>query len=967
MAKRSAKSSNSRYKMYSKRKKAAYRKLSKYSSAKRTLNKKKKKGFLGKKGGRKLILIFLAVGGFLTVAGVIGVFAVLAKYTADLPNPAEPFEKGQALSSKIYDRNGELLYTIYGEENREVVKIEDISPYMKWAILAAEDIDFYNRKTSVDIPSLARAFYRNITGGGGGLQGASTITQQMLKNTVLSTERTYERKIKEIILTMQVEKRYSKDEILQLYLNEVAFGGNNYGIKAAANAYFAKDPSELTLAESALLAALPQAPSYYSPVFGGNPEAAESRQLYVLDQMLKYKDKTGVTEEEIEAAKNEELVYQTGRIDIKAPHFVFYVKQLLEEEFGFTTKEIEQGGLEIYTTLDYTMQKYGEEEISAKNDLLVRYNAHNASLVTINPNTGEILAMVGSKDYWGSEEGGVFDGKVNVATALRQPGSSVKPYTYVTAFDKGLLFPSTMLPDVPIEFPDYEPKNWDNKFYGPMNVRTALQLSRNIPAVKTLDLVGIDAFIETAEKFGITTFTNRADYGLSLTLGAGDVKLLEHTAAYGVFATGGIKHPNTAILKIVKPGGQIVHEYKAGGGTRVFDEKPIYLLNTVMGRSNCSVDYVHRLQCISGFDTAGKTGTSNENRNLWFIGYTPDLVTGIWAGNNDNSVTTYGSYGSLVALPIWHDYMARVLPTTQANSFQRPAGIVTRNVCKATGLLPAEGCPEIAQEYFIDGKFPGDEKMIQKIEVCKDQGLLATEGDKLSGNAEEKVVLRYREAKDSWQVWLDKWMDDPSRADQYRIPTEYCEGYRNPSGQEEPWAIFNSPENNSTVEVGTLKIDVSPVSPDTITKVELYFDEKLIKTLTSVPYEYSYTIPEDTESGTHKVSANVFDSAGKKGTSFVNIVVSNPAEPSETVVTTVTAPPELKAKYSGDVKEVAGVFFYYEKNSVNTLIGQGASTGKAGEYSVEWEGVAKPYRVFAVVKFKDVFKEDLQSEKVLVK
>lgn len=946
------------------RRKATYRKLSKYS--KKTLAKSEKKGKKKYSLWRRILTLGIAFGGIVAVVGAIVVFAVLAKYTSELPNPSEPFEKFQAQSTKVYDRNGVLLYTFYGDENREVVKLEDVSPYMKWAILSAEDIDFLSRKTFIDIPAFFRAVYYEVSGTGS--SGFSGITQQMIQNTVLSRERSYERKLKEVILTMQVETRYSKEEILQLYLNEIPFGGNVYGIKAAANAYFAKEPKDLTLAESALLAGLPQSPSHYSPIFGGNPEAAKERQEWILDQMLKHKDKTGVTEEQVIAAKAEELVYSSAKVDIKAPHFVFYVKQKLEE-MGYTIQEIEQGGLQIYTSLDYTMQQYAEEELKNKDQFLLDRGAHNASLVTINPKTGEILAMVGSKDYWGSEDTGKFDGNVNVATALRQPGSSVKPYAYVTAYDKGLIAPSTIIPDVPIEFPQYEVKNWDDKYYGVQTAKMDLQYSRNIPAVKVMDLIGVDAFIETAEKFGITTFVNRSDYGLSIALGAADVTLVEHTAAYGVFATGGIKHNTTAIIKVVNPDGSTDFEFKVDDGTRVFDERSIYLMNTSIGRDNCNIDSVHSKQCVGDYDTAGKTGTSNENRNLWYVGYSPDLVTGVWVGNNDNTIVSYKSYGSTTALPIWHDYMEKVLPMTEGNKFTRPAGIVEKQICKQTGRLASSMCPEVVSALFIEGKYPPEEDMFQKVQVCKDQGLLATEADILSGNVEEKVYLRYKEVKESWQPFLNTWMDSPEREGKYTIPTAYCEGYRNPSGADVPWTVFDTPTHNSSVAVGDITIKMRPISPYTITKIEVFFDNQKIKQITSVPYEFVYAIPEATTSGTHKISATAYDSMGKSGSSYINIIVDNPTLPTEAISITSATGTSVTAKYSGTVTDVSKVNFFYEVGGVNTLIGQGSASGKSGEYNIVWDdtGLIKPYNVFAVVKFKEsLLKDDLQSAKFVV-
>jgi len=917
----------------------------------------------------------LAIAGVFVVVGVIVVFAVLSKYTSELPNPTEPFEKFQAQSTKIYDRNGELLYTIHGDENREVVSIDDISPYVKWALLSAEDIDFLDRKTFIDIPAFVRAVYFEVSGKGS--SGFSGVTQQVIQNTVLSRERSYERKLKEVILTMQVESRFTKEEILQLYINEIPFGGNVYGIKSASNAYFGKEPDELTLAESALLAGLPQSPSYYSPIYGGNPDAAKARQEWILDQMYKNRKKTGVTEEEIEAAKAEELVYSNARVDIKAPHFVFYVKQRLETEFGYTTKEIEQGGLQIYTSLDYTMQQYAEEELKSKDKFMLDRGSHNGAIVSINPKTGEVLAMAGSKDYWGKEGTGKFDGNVNVATSLRQPGSSVKPYTYLTAFSKGLLSPTSQLPDIPITFSDYEPKNWDNKFFGPMNVKTALQVSRNIPAIKALDLIGIDGFIETAEKLGISTFKKRSEYGLSITLGAADVTLLEHTSAFGVFATGGIRYPTVSVLKIVKPDGEVDFEYEVGEGSRVFDEQSIFLLNSIIGKDNCGIDALHQKQCVGSYDTAGKTGTSNENRNVWYIGYTPDLVTGVWSGNNDNTITTYNTYGSTLALPIWHDYMAKVLPMTEGNKFSRPSGIVQKEVCKSTGRLASDLCPDVITGYFIDGKLPPEEDMYQKIEVCKDQGLLATEADKLSGNVEERIVLRYKSIKDSWQPFLNSWMDSPEREGRYSIPTTYCEGYRNPSSTEEPWTIFDSPQHNSTVSAGKITITMRPISPYTITRLDVFWNEEKIKTITSVPYSFEYTIPAGVASGTHRISATAYDSNGKNGSSYINVVVDNPVQPLESIVITSAVPNNLIATYKGsNYSQIQSVNFFYEISGTNNLITVPPltpSVKKTGnnEYQytlIGWDDseILRPYRIFAVVKFKDVFMSDLQSAKVVI-
>ncbi|NTV79169.1 MAG: penicillin-binding protein, partial [Clostridiales bacterium] len=522
---------------------------------------------------KKILYILVGIVFFIGCIILLAVGIYLKGIQKSLPSPDELVTRSSDESTQILDRNGTILYTIYGNQNREFVSIDKIPEKTKWAVIAAEDIEFYQHK-GVDYKGIVSAALANLKAGGI-TRGASTITQQLIKNTILydvlgdeAYQQKYTRKIKEILITMQVEQTFTKDQILQLYLNEVPLGGVNYGLQAAANAYFAKDVSELTLAESAVIAGLIQSPGVYSPLYGTNPDMAKERQSYVLDQMLKHKDLTGVTEEEVEAARNEELVYSTRKIDIKAPHFVFYVKQLLVEKYGID--RVEKGGLKVTTTLDYPVQEIAEEEVSKGVDNAKKNNINNGAMVVMDPNNGQVLAMVGSVDYWNIEDPRV-DGNVNIALSQRQMGSSIKPFVYLTAVQQGY-GPGTVTPDLEqIKFGTYDPKNWDSKNMGLMTARKALVYSRNVPAVYTLQTVGIDSFLQTAEAVGITSLANKAGYGLSLALGSGEETLLEHATAYTVLANGGLKYDVSPILKVEDSDGDVLEEYKTQEGKRVFE------------------------------------------------------------------------------------------------------------------------------------------------------------------------------------------------------------------------------------------------------------------------------------------------------------------------------------------------------------------------------------------------------------
>lgn len=688
-----------------------------------------------KKKIKKVLYILVGLGFFVGCILLIGVGIYLKNMQNSLPSPDQLVERKSDQSTKIYDREGKLLYTVYGNQNREFISIDKVPEHTKWALLAAEDIEFYQHK-GLDYAGIVMSIIQNARSGEI-VRGASTVTQQLVKNTILydilgdeAYEQKYTRKIKEILVTMQVEQTLTKDQILQMYMNEIPLGGVNYGFQAAAKAYFAKDVSELTLAESALIAGLIQSPGTYSPLFGTKPELAKVRQEFVLNQMLKHKNLTGVTEEEIEAAKAEELVYTTTRIDIKAPHFVFFVKQLLEEEFG--VDRVERGGLKVTTTLDYSIQEIAQEELVngiAKNGL--KYNVHNGAVVVMNPNTGEILSMVGSIDYWNIEDPKV-DGNVNITTSNRQVGSSAKPYTYLSAFTKGY-GPWTLAPDIRMSFGNYKPDNWDKQFEGIGTARKNLGRSRNLPAVYTLQLAGIDTLLQTTEKLGITTLRKKGDYGLALALGAGEMKLLEHTAAFGVFANEGVKNETVSILKVEDSKGNVLKENTFDNGTQVIDEKEIYLLNYILCDLGGHGDRIGTSYSkVKGSNVCFKTGTTDGPKDLTTVLYHKNLVVGVWAGNNDNTVTP-GAWGVSLPLPIAHGIANRVADRYKPELFTRPAGILSTAVCKDTGGIPAEGvdCEKEATVY-ISGRAPQVDNR-KSVAVCASNGLIPSNSSLAEG------------------------------------------------------------------------------------------------------------------------------------------------------------------------------------------------------------------------------------------
>jgi len=637
-----------------------------------------------KKNKKKAILFWiLVVLGSCFVLTVFAGLILFVYYAKDLPRPEKFTERAFIESTKIYDRTGEtVLYELYGEEKREIISLNDMPEHLKQAVISTEDARFFSHH-GIDFWGILRAIKINL-GLGKATYGGSTISQQLIRSTFLTREKTIKRKVREIILALELERRYSKDQILEWYLNQIPLGINIYGVEAAAKTYFNKPAKELTLAESAILTALIKAPSYYSP-FGNYLDELLGRKDYVLDRMAQEKY---ITQEQDDEAKQVELEFAKVSQTIKAPHFVLYIQEYLFETYG--KNFLEEGGYKVYTTLDWELQQAAEKAVSEGVERNKAYKAYNAALAAIDPKTGEILAMVGSANWFGdsypegceasSEATCLFDPMVNVTTYRigRQPGSAFKPFVYATAFQNGYDDEYIVI-DEKTNFgvwgnDEYIPKNYDGLFRGPVTLRQALAQSLNVPSVKVLvGLAGIAESIETAKRCGITTLKESASfYGPALVLGGGEVRLLDMVSAYGVFAAEGKRYPPVSILRIEDSEGNII-EQKKKTPKRVLDEEATRLLNDILSDNEARAPmfgYNSQLY-FPDYQVAAKTGTTNNYRDAWTIGYTPSISAGVWVGNNNNAEMTKKP-SITIAGPIWRAFMIEALSKFPNESFTPP-------------------------------------------------------------------------------------------------------------------------------------------------------------------------------------------------------------------------------------------------------------------------------------------------------
>lgn len=833
---------------------------------------------------KNLILAAVALGFALSLFGLITV----AFASRNLPNPNSLTERTISQTTKIYDRTGEhLLYEIFGEENRTLKKIQEgfckdddkletdpngIPLYALQATIAAEDRGFC-KHSGFDLKGFARAVFQNLRGN---RVGGSTLTQQLVKNAILSNEKTLTRKVKELVLSLELERRYSKDEILQIYFNEIPYGSTYYGLEAAAQNFYEKSAGTLTLAETATLAALPKSPTTYI----NNPDRLLARRNYILGVM---EDLGFITQQEKEAAIQEDTSLKPRLTNINAPHFVLYVKEQLEELYGQRT--VEEGGLKVITSLNWDYQQIAEEEVrkhvEARGETL---KFKNAALVALDPKSGHILTMVGSKDYFNDE----IDGQVNVALRARQPGSSFKPIVYSKAFSLGYT-PNTVLWDVLTDFPTvtgtYTPQNYDGKERGPVRLRDALQLSLNVPAVKMGYLVGIDNVLDLASALGYTTLSDRSRFGLSLSLGGGEVKLLEHAGAYGVLANEGVRQEAVSILRVEDSEGVVLDEWAPKKGKRVLDENVARTITHVLSDNAARAPVFGTNSPLSLGDrpVAAKTGTTNNNRDAWLMGYTPSLSVGVWAGNNDNTEMTRSAGGFSAAGPIWNGFLRRVTANNPMETFSSPiikptgkpmldgsVSSTTLTIDKASGKLATEFTPE---SYRQERTFASYHSILHTVDPKDPLGTPPSDPNKEPMyEAWEAGIVRWiaaREAETGKKISQDA---PPTESDDVHIPENF------------PTVKIGSP--NEGAHIGrTLETFVQAGAPRGVSRVEFYVDGLFIGSDESSPFGLSVTLPNSIERGFHSLKAVAYDDVENQGSTTVGFNVDE--SPSEAAIALV--------------------------------------------------------------------------------
>jgi 1A family penicillin-binding protein len=822
------------------------------------------------KRSRKIVK-YAKIGFFAVIGFFIFLLFVLPLLAFNLPSP-DKIVRTEGFSTKILDRNGTLLYDVYANQNRTPIAIDDIPVYLKEATISIEDKNFYKHQ-GFDPLGILRGFLKIFTTGRA--EGGSTLTQQLVKNVLLSNDRTIVRKIKEFVLAIQIEKKYSKDQILQMYLNEVPYGGTAWGVGAASEIYFGKDIKDLTLIESAVLAGLPQSPSKYSP-YSSTPKAYVQRTKDVLRRM---QEDGYITKEQETSAVDmlDSVQFQPRGSTFKAPHFVQYVQNILEQRYGQAA--VEQGGLTVTTTLDLTLQDAAQEIVTEEIAKVEKQHITNGASIVIEPETGEILAMVGSKNFEATD----YDGQVNVTTSLRQPGSSFKPFTYVTAFKKGYS-PATLLMDVPTTFPggvgqpDYKPVNYDGVFVGPIQVRYALANSRNVPAVKMLAMVGIKDVLATAYDMGITTLPPTSEtlkrVGLSLTLGGGEVRLIDMADAFSAFVNKGYRIDPVAILKVTDVNGKVLEENNPQKGNRVLTEEQAFLIDSILSDNEARQAVFGPNSYLNIADVMVKTGTTNDKRDNWTIGGNDNAMVGVWVGNNDNSPMLNVASGISGASPIWHRTIVAALKGKPKVQFEVPGGISQINVDAVSGYASHDGFPA-RNEYFIKGTEPsGSDPIHVLLKICKSDGKLATPSDIASGNYENKEFFKFKEedptagpgAPNKWQEAILNWMN--AQADpRYHPPSDYC-GTSNPLNVE-----IGTPHDQDGNLPSTFNVSFTANSSSAITQAELKVDGKTICTFNNGANNYSCDIKDSLSKGRHSIEATAMDAANHSAGRTITVAV----------------------------------------------------------------------------------------------
>jgi len=799
------------------------------------------------------------------VFGFLSITIITAWANKNLPSPDQLIKRDIAESTKIYDRTGKhLLYEIFANKNRTLVELKDIPEQLKNGVIATEDDRFY-KHYGVRPLSIVRAVFNSVVYGER-IEGTSTLTQQLVKNAVLTRERSYVRKIKEAILSLKLEQQYSKEQILKIYFNEIPYGSTNYGVAAAAQNYFGKDVKDLNLEESATLAGLPKAPTTYL----NNPKLLKERRNFVLYRM---KQEGYISKEKMEKTQQKPLSLSQEYENIKAPHFVLDVKEKLVEKFG--EKRVDTGGLRVKTTLNWDLQQKARKVVSSTGkETLKEAGADNTALVALNPKNSQILSLIGSKSFSNEK----IDGKFNIITeAKRQPGSSFKPIVYTAGFEKGYT-PQTILYDVKTDFAapestEYIPRNYDLKERGPVTMRKALQGSMNIPAVKTLYLVGEDRALKFAKELGYTTLSKR-NLGLSLVLGGGSVIPLEHINAYTTLANGGINRDPTRILKVTNSEGEILYDKKKKEGERVIDSRYTKLITDVLSdnQARSFAFGINNVLNLKNRPVAAKTGTTNDYVDAWTVGYTPNLVAGVWAGNTDNSSMKRGYGGSKVAGPIWKNFMKKALKDKQVQTFSQPPqirankpilsgkkGKMEIKINRETGLIATSSTPDHLIEtktylpphsilHYVNKDNPKDPKPENP---KKDPQYEIWE------QAIQDWKQRMKEEKPDWDLTFKQ------------PPTKKDKGY---SPELVPTINVNSPAQSSTIKTRNIKTDIIATAPRGVEKVIYKIDGRYVAVTRQPPFNLNYSA-RNLKSGDHKLTIIAEDDIGNRKRKIINFTL----------------------------------------------------------------------------------------------
>lgn len=838
---------------------------------------------------------------YIFVVLVFIVAIAFAWFAKDLPTPSKIASRRAIESTKLYDRTGQVLLYETGDQKRTVVADEQISQYLKDATIATEDANFYKHH-GFDSKGLIRAVFDKMSGKTSRVSGTSTITQQYVKNALLSSDRSLTRKFKELILAIELEFMFNKNQLLTMYLNEIPYGNSNAGAEAASKMYYGKTAKDLTLSEAATLAAIPQAPTYYSP-YGTHTIELVARKNYVLDRMVE----TGkVSKEDAEKAKTEDTLalgttLKPRHDTILAPHFAMYTLEQIADKYG--EEKIQKEGLKVITTLDYDKQKIAEQSIADGVPKITKYGASNAALVAVDPKTGQVLAMVGSKDYFDTK----IDGNVNVADSLRQPGSSFKPFSYATAFKKKEYSPSKIIFDMQTDFGGgYNPHNYNGRTNGPVTMRQALSNSLNIPAVKVMSLAGLDNVIRTATDMGITSLNQRDRYGLSLALGTGEVRPVEMASAFGVFGAGGVKHDLTSVMKITDSNGKTVYDYETTNKkeSQVLDPQIAYEISSILSDNNArSLVFGTRSALYFPDRTvAAKTGTTTDFKDAWTVGYTPSIAVAVWVGNSNAAKMSSGADGSVVAAPMFHQFIVKALADTPNEQFARPEGIQEVEVEKWSNKLPSDQSQDRTKDIFASWQVPTEPDDIHiKLRVCKSNGKLAPK-DLPDSMAEEKTFTNLhseRPDNPSWENPVIAWAQ--ANGMYGSVPTEYCS-----AKDLTPVISFQSPGNGSSVN-GPISISVLASTSPKIVSVEYFVDD--ISIGAGDPSSTSFTKSYDFSTlvqGNHQLAAVGTDENGTTVKSTITVTVSKnpissvlavPAQTSATITWMTDLPSSSQVKY----------------------------------------------------------------------